>query len=1115
MMKKGIASFALLLPVWCFGDLSLIQKSDPAGLFSQSTHYFDHNDTFLTRAVPERTGSYAFTHWEINGNRTSVPNISVALQVSGKITENTQAVAKYSDINLDSDRDGIKDWYEIRTKGSISSPIGLDDDNDSIPFAKEYEFGLNPNAKNTIHEGGISIRRASKVFVNLGGARKLQVQSDPAGLIASTSAYPEVNSTYNSQNLNGLQNGYYFSHWEVNGIRKSDASGKGLSKISEIMDQDKEIVARFIKQDLDSDNDKIPDWYEWHEFGTLNLNNQSNPDEDLFTLENERKYGLNGNIEDRIQEGGISIRRSGPTKMNLGGGSFVKITSDPPGMVNSAFLLQEKNSTYQSPSLNGKNGNFVFSHWEINGIRQAGPSGIALSRVIERLDTDKTIIAKYFEESIDIDEDGILDAYEMQQFGGLALSGNSDPDNDGFDNYQEINFGLSPIIHDRLLEGGISLRRAKMVNYATDVVTIIDSDGDGLSDQEEATLGSNINLTDTDGDGYSDHQEYLAGSNLTNANSFPNQSPNAIHLSNDEVLENKPIGTIVGSFSVSDPNPQSVHQIKLLEQNNSESQTPFFIDENNTLRTGTMFDFEKNQSFEISVLAVDEGNLSMQKSFTIKITNLVEDLDEDGIEDAFDNDIDGDGFSNEEEISYGSDPGDPNSISNSPPANITLSNHIIYENQSPGSLIGKVSADDSDANTTLRFSIFDHNGSNAINSTYFIIDPNGSVRSSIVFDYEEKSKYEILIVALDDYNASSESNFTIQISNEIEDLDQDGIEDALDTDIDGDGFSNDQETANGSNPNDAKSVPNSPPTQIVLINANLSENLPIGTVVGNFIGFDPDPDSSLSYLLADGNGSTNNWQFKLDKNGTLITKFTFDYESQSSVSLRVRLSDESNESMEKAFTLEVVDVFEEKYDKLPLVITQKASERDNSEIQLKGEIIKTGDFKIREVGFVLLNAESDQSRMLVADLNRSNMKFGMVINEFAFGKNNHFQAYAKTEFGTSYGSIKTFKLDYKNQKDLWWSGLSDFTVNGWITESWMGTLLPYENQWAFHQRLEWVYLRGDGKNGFWIWKENFGWLWSNPSSWPFMWSHQSSNWFYLLPQSSSYLLYDYSTETLR
>ena len=518
------------MPICSFGALSLIQKSDPAGLFSQSTHYFDYNDTFLTRAVPEKTGGYAFTHWEINGNRTSLPNISVALQVTGQITENTQAVAKYSNINADSDQDGIKDWYEIRTKGSISPAISLDDDNDTIPFYKEYKFGLNPNSKNTIHEGGISIRRASKVFVNLGGARKLQVRSDPAGLVTSSSGFPEVNSTYHSQNLNGLQNGYYFSHWEVNGIRKSDSSGKGLSKISEIMDQDKEIVARFIKQDIDSDKDNIPDWYEWHEFGTLNFNNQSNPDEDQFTLQDERRFGLNGNIEDRIQEGGISIRRSGLTRMNLGGGSFVKITSDPPGMVNSAYLLQEKNSTYQSPTLNGKNGKFVFSHWEINGIRQESPSGIALSRVIEKLDTDKTIIAKYFEESIDSDEDGIPDWYENQQFGNLENSINSDPDGDGFLNFDEIKFGLSPVISDQISDGGIAIRRTKMVSYVKDLSdssSSFDTDGDGLSDKEEAVLGSNATLADTDGDGYSDNDEFPAGSNLLDAKSFPNQQPMA------------------------------------------------------------------------------------------------------------------------------------------------------------------------------------------------------------------------------------------------------------------------------------------------------------------------------------------------------------------------------------------------------------------------------------------------------------------------------------------------------------------------------------------------------------------------------------------------------------
>ena len=397
--SRGLAVCLYLLPGFCFAALTLIQKSEPAGLFSQSTLYFDFNDTFTTQNIAEKTGGYAFTHWEINGNRTEIPKTSVSLQVSASIIQNTMAIAHYVDTNLDSDNDGIKDWYEIRTQGGLSFPTNSDDDNDSIPYSLEYKFGLNPNLPEQINEGGISIRRSKKVFVNLGGARKLQVRSDPPGLLASLSSFPEVNSTYNSQNLNGLKSGYYFSHWEVNGIRKAGPSGKSLSKISELMDQDKEIVARFVEQNLDADEDEIPDWYELHEFGTLDLNNQSNPDEDEFSLKEERKYGLNGNIKDSIREGGISVRRSALTKVNLGGGSFVKITSDPPGMLNSEFILQEKNSTYQSVSLNGQIGNYMFSHWEINGVRQTSSSGIGLNRVTEKLDSDKTIVAKYFDKS--------------------------------------------------------------------------------------------------------------------------------------------------------------------------------------------------------------------------------------------------------------------------------------------------------------------------------------------------------------------------------------------------------------------------------------------------------------------------------------------------------------------------------------------------------------------------------------------------------------------------------------------------------------------------------------------------------------------------------------------
>ena len=51
---------------------------------------------------------------------------------------------------------------------------------------------------------------------------------------------------------------------------------------------------------------------------------------------------------------------------------------------------------------------------------------------------------------------------------------------------------------------------------------------------------------------------------------------------------------------------------------------------------------------------------------------MVEDLDGDGIEDAYDTDDDGDGYSDAEEIAYGSDPRDANSVADTLPTALTL-----------------------------------------------------------------------------------------------------------------------------------------------------------------------------------------------------------------------------------------------------------------------------------------------------------------------------------------------------------------------------------------------------------------------------------------------------------
>ena len=53
--------------------------------------------------------------------------------------------------------------------------------------------------------------------------------------------------------------------------------------------------------------------------------------------------------------------------------------------------------------------------------------------------------------------------------------------------------------------------------------------------------------------------------------------------------------------------------------------------------------------------------------------NIVEDFDQDGIEDHYDPDDDNDGFSDAEELTYGSDPLDSKSVANKFPV-ITLKN---------------------------------------------------------------------------------------------------------------------------------------------------------------------------------------------------------------------------------------------------------------------------------------------------------------------------------------------------------------------------------------------------------------------------------------------------------
>jgi N-acetylneuraminic acid mutarotase len=88
---------------------------------------------------------------------------------------------------------------------------------------------------------------------------------------------------------------------------------------------------------------------------------------------------------------------------------------------------------------------------------------------------------------------------------------------------------------------------------------------------------------------------------------------------------------------------------------------------------------------------------------------------------------------------------------------------------------------------------------------------------------------------------------------------------------------------------------------------NISENQPIGTIVGDFNATDPDGDQ-IFYSLVD--GDTVSISFTIDTNGTLRTAMEFDHELITSLSVVVRATDEHNASIEQQFMVLITNLNE-------------------------------------------------------------------------------------------------------------------------------------------------------------------------------------------------------------
>jgi PKD repeat protein len=199
---------------------------------------------------------------------------------------------------------------------------------------------------------------------------------------------------------------------------------------------------------------------------------------------------------------------------------------------------------------------------------------------------------------------------------------------------------------------------------------------------------------------------------------------------------------------------------------------------------------------------------------------------------------------------------------NDAPTDISLSDNSVVENEPVGTVVGVLSTVDEDISDSHTYSLVSGTGDD--DNASFTIDDD-ELKTAESFDYETKSTYNIRVRTDDGNGGTYRKWFTIIVTNA-----------------------------------------NEVPTDISLSDNNLTENEPVGTVVGVLSTIDEDTGDSHTYSLVSGTGDDDNASFTIDGD-ELKTAAILDYETQSAYSIRVRTDDGNGGTYEEQFTVTVTD----------------------------------------------------------------------------------------------------------------------------------------------------------------------------------------------------------------
>lgn len=200
---------------------------------------------------------------------------------------------------------------------------------------------------------------------------------------------------------------------------------------------------------------------------------------------------------------------------------------------------------------------------------------------------------------------------------------------------------------------------------------------------------------------------------------------------------------------------------------------------------------------------------------------------------------------------------------NDAPSTLVMANTTIDENATVGSIVSNVYAFDEDAVDDYTLTLVSGAG-DADNASFAVSGKN--LVTNTTFDYNAQQIYSVRLRATDLAGAWIEESFTI------------GINDV-----------------------------NGAPTDITLSSSSILEDQAVGSYVGTLGVVDADQVDTHTYQLVSGTGDSGNASFSIN-GADLLSTVSFDHETQSSYSIRVQVTDGSNASYEKVFTISITNV---------------------------------------------------------------------------------------------------------------------------------------------------------------------------------------------------------------